>query len=310
MEIITTEQLHTYLTDSGIASDSLQQLEGGIGNFVWRMIGEPGTSIVIKHAEPYVARSSRRMPFPCDRMNHENAALTILPHHLPFNNLASIPKVYRYDAENFVLTLEDGGPRTLKAAYTDPSLDIEGFGMRLGKWLACLHKQTAGVGIGDNQTGKAIYRFPYANLAAVLEKYGYDPAIGERINDQYGSLLQTDDECVCHGDFWPGNILTDDRKLMVVDWEMVRRDCGATDVGQFAAEAYLLDRFRGGRGLLPAFLRGYRGNSELGGRFLQRVAVHLGVHLAFWPTRVSWGTEEDTKECVRLGMETISQAIA
>lgn len=45
---------------------------------------------------------------------------------------------------------------------------------------------------------------------------------------------------------------------MVVDWELVRRGCGATDVGQFAAESWLLDRFRGGRGLLKAFLEGYQ----------------------------------------------------
>lgn len=37
---------------------------------------------------------------------------------------------------------------------------------------------------------------------------------------------------------------------------MVRRGCGATDVGQFAAEAWLLERFCGERGLLGAFSGG------------------------------------------------------
>ena len=55
--------------------------------------------------------------------------------------------------------------------------------------------------------------------------------------------------------------------MAVVDWEMVRRGCGATDVGQFAAESWLLERFHGGRGLLGAFLGGYRygGREEEGG---------------------------------------------
>ena len=45
--------------------------------------------------------------------------------------------------------------------------------------------------------------------------------------------------------------------LSVVDWEITRRGIGATDVAQFAAEAYLLDRFCGGKGLLGAFVEAY-----------------------------------------------------
>jgi hypothetical protein len=38
---------------------------------------------------------------------------------------------------------------------------------------------------------------------------------------------------------------------------MTRRRTSATDVGQFTAEAFSLDRFCGGRGLLRAFLNAY-----------------------------------------------------
>ena len=95
---------------------------------------------------------------------------------------------------------------------------------------------------------------------------------------------------------------------MVVDWELVRRGCGATDVGQFAAEASLLDRFRGNRGLLPAFLSGYKEARRLGDDFIKRVAVHMGVHLAFWPTVVHWGSSEETKEVVVMGHEMMRMA--
>lgn len=131
-------------------------------------------------------------------------------------------------------------------------------GRNLGIWLAGLHQKTQTTDIGDNKTAKSIYRFAYSHSAAALAKYGFDPSLGERINQEYGSLLSTDNECVCHGDFWPGNVLVNEQSLTVVDWEMVRRGCGATDVGQFAAEASLLDRFRGGRGLMGAFLAGHQ----------------------------------------------------
>ena len=308
MEITSTEQLKAYLDRANIQYESLQSLEGGTANFVWRMTDSSGRSTIIKHAEPYVATSGGRMPFPVDRMDFENAALTTIPNLMGGIDSTAAPKVYQYDYGNHVLMMEDGGPRTLKVAYKDESLDIKKLGAYLGRWLADLHESTKRAEIGDNKTAKAIYRYSYANVAEVLRKYGHDPALGEQVNEQYGSLLQSDDECICHGDFWPGNVLLDEQKLTVVDWEMVRRGCGATDVGQFAAEAFLLDRFKGGRGLLPAFLSGYRGDRKFDGEFLQRVGIHMGVHLAFWPTRVPWGTEEETRGCIMMGKDLMIQA--
>ena len=309
MEIATTEQLKAYLDVAKVESQSVQQLSGGTFNFVWRLIDESGKSVIVKHAEPYVAVSAGQMPFPVDRMDHENAALTILPEYVANDSSIKLPRIYNYDNQNHVLRMEDGGPRNLKVAYTDPSLDIEHFGKELGRWLANLHRSTITVDIGNNVTAKAMYRLSYTNVAGALQKYGHDPSMGDQINEQYGSLLQSDDACVCHGDFWTGNVMVDVEDLTVVDWEMVRRGCGATDVGQFAAEAYLLDRFKGGRGLLSAFLSAYREDHALDRRFLQRVAVHMGVHLAFWPTRVSWGTDDETKECIDLGYHLMTQAV-
>ena len=326
MEITNTEQLVAYLDrkQTTFSPDSLQRLSGGVGNFVWRMINESGKSVIIKHAEPYVAASALRMPFPVDRMDFEHRVLFHLnAKPLIKESPVMTPECYEYDAENHVLWLEDAGLRTLKEAYADHTLDIQQAGRDLGKWLANLHQQTSSLDVGNNKTAKAIYRYSYSNLATALSKYGLDPTIGEEVDRDYGSLLATDEECMCHGDFWPGNVLSGGgRKLTVVDWEMVRRGCGATDVGQFAAEAWLLDRFRGGRGLLPAFLSAYRETAqhkegfspdETGKpvkEFFRRVAIQLGTHLAFWPTRVSWGTEDETQDVVRQGSEVLVRALA
>lgn len=312
-DISNTDQLKAYLgkrDNTKLDLNSLQLLTGGSANFVWRLFEKSGRSVIIKHAEPYV-KVAPGLSFPASRMDFEHKAMTSMPLLLDPRSLVSVPEVYQYDSDSHVLMMEDGGARTLKEAYADPALDIPAFGNMLGQWLIGLHQPTKQTTIADNQTAKSMYRFAYTRLASALQKYDLDPSLAEQIDAQYGSLLQTDDECVCHGDFWPGNVLINDQgSLTIVDWEMVRRGCGATDVGQFAAEAHLLDRFRGGRGLRAAFLRGYRGTSELEKQFLKRVAIHMGVHLAFWPTRVSWGTDEETKEIVELGCELMNGGIA
>lgn len=180
-----------------------------------------GSSKVAKHAEPYVA-SNPNIPFPVDRMDFEHKALMQIPGQIFADDLIRLPEVHSYDAEQHVLTIADGGSRTLKDAYTDPNINIQEYGRRLGAWLAVLHQNTRNTKIGNNATAKAIYRYAYTHTSAAAKSFDLDAGLGERINTDYGSLLSTDDECVCHGDFWPGNVLVSDRDLTIVDWEMVR----------------------------------------------------------------------------------------
>jgi hypothetical protein len=85
-------------------------------------------------------------------------------------------------------------------------------------------------------------------------------------------------------------------------------------VGQFAAEAFLLDRFRGDRGLLPVFLDAYvevrkQGDEKIGKEWVRRMAVHWGVHVAFWPTRVEWANREGTQKLVDIGVSVLKAAV-
>ena len=303
----TTFDLVQYLRSTGIQYEILQKLKGGTANFVWRIIDESGHSRIIKHAEAYIA-SNPGIPFPLDRMDFEYRALKTIPIHIPANDLIQLPGVFSYDAEQHVLTIADGGGRTLKDAYTDPSIDVSEYGHRIGAWLASLHQSTKDTAMSDNVTAKHIYRHSYRNAPAAAKRFGLNPVLAESVNLKYGNMLSTDDECVCHGDFWPGNILVGDQGLTVVDWEMVRRGCGATDVGQFAAEAYLLDRFHGNKGLLSAFLSGYKQARDLEDDFVKRVQVHMGVHLAFWPTVVQWASHEETKNVLVMGHKMMRDA--
>ena len=305
--------MESYLSANSITYQSLTRLSGGNANFVYRLRNAEGHTAIIKHAEPFIA-SSPNIALSVSRMGFEYTALTTLPQYsFSEDKLIRLPAVHRYDGQANILMLEDGGSRTLKDRYTDPSLDVTEIGSRLGRWLRELHERTRQVDIGvdGNPIAKAIYRYPYQHLSQVALEYDLDPSLGERIDEVYGTLLQSENECVCHGDCWPGNVLLDDSippKLTVVDWEMTRRGCGATDVGQFAAEAYLLDTLRGGKGLMTAFLQGYRTSGEINKEFVKRMAVHMGMHLAFWPARVEWGDREATKTMIVQGCEIMQRA--
>ncbi|MCJ1360555.1 MAG: hypothetical protein MMC33_010563 [Icmadophila ericetorum] len=343
-DLTTASLLQYYLSTHFPSLDihSIEALPGGSANYIYRAqspVLSPSASIILKHATSYV-KVNPSIPFSVLRMTFEADAYRNIPQLLSQakgeTETPVVPTLFFFDAEANLLCISDGGSKDLKEAYADPEVDIPGIGKRLGRWLAALHSATKDVDIGDNVAGKTIYRHAYNRLAGTLEspEWGVEGGkeLGKRANAEFGALLATDSECVCHGDFFPANILLRDQAnktaestptegetnafnnptdLTVVDWEMARRGNGATDLAQFCAESFLLDRFRGGRGLMDAFLNAYIDavGSRVDARFAQRVAVHFGVHLGFWPTRVKWAEKGETAEVVRLGAATLERAM-
>jgi 5-methylthioribose kinase len=298
--ITTTDQIRSYLLTNSIPFNTITSLPGGSGNFVWRITNPPAPDIIIKHAEPFV-KNHPIVPFSVERMSFEAQALTTIPTLVPTDSSIRLPVVLHHDPDTHTLALTDVGDTTLPALYPDPRLDIPSVGARIGRYIARLHAASTSDAVKrpfDNATAKFMYRYNYNNLHNALASQGLDPTLGLRINARYGALLQTDTKCVCHGDLWPGNILfraadldelsdaaADGVTIGIIDWEAARMGNGVTDVGQFAAEAWLLDEFRGGRGLQNAFLEAYvreKGSLEKGD--VVRIAVHFGMHVTFWPT--------------------------
>jgi Ser/Thr protein kinase RdoA (MazF antagonist) len=332
--LTTEEGLRAYLEAHSKQIADIQLLTGGTANYVYRVSlrdGKTTKTVIYKHAAPYL-HSNTSFSFDTARMDYEALALEALPalitQELPSSRVHPAER-YSYDNEAKLLCIEDGGERNLKTAYADPTLDIPAIGREIGTWLAALHRSStafsfSGTDAKDLQTNNPIavqiYRYSYQGLVSALAEYGHDAELGKRINEEFGSKLATDNDCVCHGDFWPGNVLvrpagSDEQRvfdLTVVDWEMVRRGTSATDVGQFAAEAYLLDRFQGGRGLRAAFLDAYAAAEEGVGKidreWIRRMAVHWGTHVAFWPTRVQWADREGTQKLVDIGVEVLRWA--
>jgi Ser/Thr protein kinase RdoA (MazF antagonist) len=331
-ELTNEKGVREYLEAHQFTPISVQLLSGGSANYVYRVINHDGSTRILKHAEPYL-HSNKDFAFDSKRMNYEARILQALSSSespliatLSGSNVHTV-RLLNYDETNKLLELEDGGSRNLKDAYTDPELDIPYIAEQIGRWLVALHLSARNLslaspdqdrGIDNNPIAVDIYRYPYSGLHIALTQSGYDPQLAHVINERFGSLVAIDDECICHGDFWPGNVLVRDFEqeqvgLTVVDWELVRRGTSATDVGQFAAESFLLDRFRGGRGLLGAFLNAYIIAREqtvtLGKSWLTRVVVHWAVHIAFWPTRVRWSNEEETKALVEVGVVTLENIL-
>ena len=327
----------------------LRRLEGGTANHVYRLTetdeGKKETTI-FKHAALQF-KSDPSQSLDPGRMDYEAAVLEKLSGDrrccfITGPNLSNI-KIKNthvhavdfgfYEKDIKFLNIQDGGEKNLKDAYLDLSAEeAQEIGAALGEWLATLHGNipkthvSATVsGQNNNKVGMDITRFSYKYLHTIFKEFGHSEELGHKIDEHFGSLIEEDEECVCHGDFWPGNVVLQKDVsgrgpyvLTVVDWEMVRVGNGATDVGQFAAEAFLLDRFHGNKGLHAAFIRAYFRSSAVSYGVKERiypwatrVAIHFAVHLAFWPTReIHWTDEKDTKALVDLAVVVLQDAIS
>ena len=316
----SVEGLQNYLKTAGINCSHIESIDGGTANYLFRVFSKDNVTSIYKHAEPFVASSNGAIPLPVDRIDFEVIVLRVLPAIMPKDVAVQMPTVARYDETAKVLIMSDAGKSTLKAAYSEPDTNVSDIGHQLGHWLATLHASTQEtyIGEGGNPTARSIYRWAYLHLGQAALQYGLDPEYCDYIDKMYGASLSKDDACVCHGDFWPGNVMLNDGNVVtVIDWEMCRRGRGELDVGQFAAEAYLLDRFRGGKGLLDAFLLAYRrtwakthGDIAVDRQWVKRMAVHMGVHLAFWPASVKWAERDETKAVIELGHELMRRGDA
>jgi aminoglycoside phosphotransferase (APT) family kinase protein len=333
-DLTTAKGLYSYLVARGDEPNVVESLSGGFANYIYRATHLNSDQVYIfRHAASYLS-SNKDFQLEPDRIYIEAAVLRAMPDiEKESPSTARAVKYFGRDEKQWLLRLEDGGNCNLKQAYSDGSLDIREIAFDLAKWLAYLHSSTLFTAInvpelnlqigehGNNLISVKACRYSYNELGDVFKATGQDPQLAERINHEFGSLLATDDECLCHGDFWPGNVVVGSKipdhllpKLTIVDWEMVRRGNSATDVGQFAAEAWLLDTFKGNRSLRINFLNAYAlarrwathnptviHLAPIGKKWIRRMTAHFAVHIAFWPTKVPWTTEEKTNHIVGLG---------
>lgn len=107
----------------------------------------------------------------------------------------------------------------------------------------------------------------------------------------------------------PDMLLTDAEMritLFVIDWELSHVSSLAFDLGQMFAELFELKHFKdidAGVWLIEAFMQGY---GEIDDDFAFRTAIHVGVHLICWGSRVQgWGTKEQVEKVVEVGRDFV-----
>lgn len=311
----TVAKAKAYLDAHSIPYVDVEERSGGFANWVYHVSQSGGPGLILKHTN-IIVRAFPTIQAPVDRSDSEARALSVIPALLPdLGDRIHLPVLLRYDAESHVQHQRPAGGRTLKDAYQDSSLDIPSVGARIGRWIASLHAVPPPANFEDNTTARRIYGGVYRHSPGTLERSFLDPAPAQLALDKYAPLLQTENENICHGDFWSGNVLLpvdggSNPDITILDWEMSRRGYGATDIGQFAAEAWLLDKYRGGRGLLPAFLTAYRvaAGAKVTAYFAKRAAIHCGAHLAYWPSLVEWADFDETKKILAFGAELLRGA--
>ena len=97
--------------------------------------------------------------------------------------------------------------------------------------------------------------------------------------------------------------------LFIVDWELSHIGARALDLGQMIAELYETKLFKnvdGGLWIIDGFSKGY---GSLTDEMALRTAIHVGVHLICWGSRVpGWGSQEQIEEVVKAGRDIIVHA--
>jgi 5-methylthioribose kinase len=345
MDLTTEAGTLTYLsTNTSFDAESIEPLKGGWCNFTWRVNlktpfdGEK--SVILKHAEPFAQYNVQAL-LDVERITYEYKALNSISETgvTDSNSIVIVPKVLHFDASHHMLIMQDGHSLpTLKEFMSSqpppsPSLSSQ-IGTALGEFIANLHElgrtknnnSNLHTLLSNNSIGRKVgHRAFYASIVPRAVEYGIEDPVLEEVADVVGQEVLTSEETLLMGDFWPGNILVDVsssistegtgiepiltlRKLWILDWEMCRYGFAATDVGVFAGESYWLSKFRdfnSAEALRRSFLIAYA--KMVSKVDVARVAIQMGTHWVAWTKMVGWGSDEETEECVKKGVEYIRE---
>ncbi|KAJ5616366.1 hypothetical protein N7537_001480 [Penicillium hordei] len=334
------DKIAQQLSPTPFACSSLTRLSGGTANFVYRgTLSSTGQSVVIKHTKDHSA-SNPDFKIDVTRCHFEEAILQALDGLAMYTNgkiTVRTPRLLDFNRETNTQVFEDL-PNSIdlknfllsKVSHDLSESSGRALGSALGSWLRLFHHWTAEEQqiestkiLGENKVMKDLkFWVNYTMLLDTIENFPDilegNRDIFEKIRDLAAAELEQRSHDngygVIHGDFWTGNVLlpnvplTDQSPtiMFIVDWEMSQIGSRALDLGQMIAELYETKLFKnvdGGVWIIQGFLEGY---GALDNEMAFRTAIHVGVHLVCWGSRVpGWGTQKQIEEVVKLGRDLI-----
>lgn len=227
---------------------SLQPLDGGNLNHVWRLKGEE-RNLIIKIAPPHIA-SNPEMPLSSKRIQFEAKALKLFEQTNLLSSLASDkirpPHIQFYDHQNHLLVMEDIGPCAHLGEADLADGQYASLGQALGKFIAKLHSRTYKNGdlaarFNNIDIQKTRLHIQYRAAAEYAQKGGIeDVGSIQGRTERLGKQLLQPGKCLIMGDLWPPSILMDRTNIRLIDWEFAHFGNPLQDVGHFAAHCWML----------------------------------------------------------------------
>ena len=263
MEPLDLESVVTFMQEDpigrGIFSPSHQLQAEVLGdqtiNLVFRVWSEqdPGRSVVLKQALPYVRRIGKGWPLTPERLNIEAAAMQL--HHIC--SPERVPELYRHDPQSFVMIVEDLRPRRSVRDVLNEGETLPVLGKQMGRYIGQVMVRTSDYGqpTVEKRKKRATFSNPYlARLTEdlILINPFRDNGWGNREEVRDRKEVQTlrsdpqvlhrlatlryryrnNAQALLHGDLHIGSILADQSSAKVIDLEFATYGPIGFDLGR------------------------------------------------------------------------------
>lgn len=317
--------IEDYLRDNEITCNKITPMDIGQSCFLFRLDGlkdveasrmghiesEP---VAMKCADSEIkANMGVGIPVRAQRMEVEVKALTskAVANACLLEPSVQVPSVLRHTSNGFIMSW--AGDTDLRTAYRSNSLkDAASVGLRLGKWLACLH--TAGILEGSDGWSTKCRELELFYVPGGVEESTVRSMISDEEEVQRvlsairkrGSL-----RTLTSWDFRPMNTIVrfhdgkdTDPDLTIVDWELAHYGEPLNDLRMWVAEVIVMETQFGNRGMLSSFLSSYRrhaGSLIVHDAFICKLAITAGIIITFILAGLSavWECTEDEVETLR-----------
>ena len=320
--------IDTFLTKNGIKCTKATPLKGGASCYVWRLDGlvrdhdsqvssDLATKPCVLKVGDTTAKAAASLSMPPTRMANEVQALQseVVAEACRREPSVQVPFVLRTVQDGFIMNWV--GDMSLRDAYiSNPQINAGRIGLRLGRWLACLHlagldnKEVRG---WTRETADHVLEIEVQAIRGPLEAHGL--AKDEISHIEAFLRKPSGPQTITPWDFRPMNTLvrlngTSTPIVTVVDWEICSYGDPVFDIRLWAAEALVLEaKYGGKRGMLSSFLTAYRhqaGPSIVTETFIRKVAVTVGTILLMLIPMELWEcTEDESKLWMKVAVEYV-----